>query len=252
MKSVKHQRYLYYYPVRRKVPAPLQRNTMHSCRIQLTMMSSKSTSECPNDADAWKRTTEWTLNGPWELEARSSFLTIALSHTSFHLSVDYVTVSLLVLGFTGLVRIYARVACSVWSRGSWLGGALVSAQCCVAFFSHLLYGGFFDLCFAPFCHLLSRHTNPLDNAKPLSLATVLSGPMSLCLVFSCFGCGLVCFVLFCLGCFFVLFVGFFLFLLASWRPIGLCTGPISALLLRPIYSTWWMNFNALINEHVAC
>ena len=50
-------------PVRRKVLAPLQRNTMHSCRIQLTMMSSKSTRECPDDADAWKRTTEWTLSG---------------------------------------------------------------------------------------------------------------------------------------------------------------------------------------------
>ena len=33
-------------PVRRKVLAPLQRNTMHSCRIQLTMMSSKSTRGC--------------------------------------------------------------------------------------------------------------------------------------------------------------------------------------------------------------
>ena len=40
------QRHYYYYPVRRKVLAPLQRNTMHSCRIQLTMMSFKSTRGC--------------------------------------------------------------------------------------------------------------------------------------------------------------------------------------------------------------
>ena len=31
--------------------------------------------ECPNDADAWKRTTEWILSGLWELEARPSILT---------------------------------------------------------------------------------------------------------------------------------------------------------------------------------
>jgi hypothetical protein len=33
------------------------------CRIQLTMMSSKNTRECLDDADAWERTTEWTLSG---------------------------------------------------------------------------------------------------------------------------------------------------------------------------------------------
>ena len=74
-----------YCPARRKVLAPLQRNTMHSCRIQLTLMSSKSTRECPADADAWKRTTGWTLSGIWEVEARPFSHTIALFHTSFHL-----------------------------------------------------------------------------------------------------------------------------------------------------------------------
>ena len=41
--------------------------------IQLTLMSSKSTRECPADADAWKRTTEWTLSGIWAVEARPFF-----------------------------------------------------------------------------------------------------------------------------------------------------------------------------------
>ena len=42
---------------------------------------------------------------------------------------------------------------------------------------------FYLWCSAPFCHLLSRHTNPFYNAKPLSLGTVLLGPMSPCNVF---------------------------------------------------------------------
>ena len=55
-----------------------------------------------------------------------------------------------------------------------------------------------------FC-LISRHTNPFFNAKSLSFATVLYGPMSLCNVFWRFGCCFVCFwLLFC----FVLFVFF--------------------------------------------
>ena len=68
---------------------------LHICRIQLTMMSSKSTREHPNDTDAWKRTNESTLSGLWELDIHPSILTTALFHTSFHLSFDYVTVSLL-------------------------------------------------------------------------------------------------------------------------------------------------------------
>ena len=53
--------------------------------------------------------------------------------------------------------------------------------------------------------LISRHTNPFFNAKSLSFATVLYGPMSLCNVFWRFGCCFVCFwLLFC----FVLFVFF--------------------------------------------
>ena len=41
------------------------------------------------------KTPEWTLSG-FLREARLSLLTIAPSHLSFHLSADYVTVSLLV------------------------------------------------------------------------------------------------------------------------------------------------------------
>ena len=46
----------------------------------------------------------------------------------------------------------ARAACTLWSRGSWLGGALVSALCFCCFLAHrLLYGtllSVFRFCFA--------------------------------------------------------------------------------------------------------
>ena len=45
----------------------------------------------------------------------------------------------------------ARAACTLWSRGSWLGGALVSALCFCCFLAHrLLYGtllSVFRFCF---------------------------------------------------------------------------------------------------------
>ena len=80
----------------------------------------------------------------------------------------------------------------------------------------ILVWGFCLWCFAPSCLLISRHTNPICNAKSLSFATVLYGPMSLCNVFWRFGCCFVCsWLLFC----FVLFVFFvwpgFLFHFAS-------------------------------------
>ena len=53
-----------------------------------------------------------------------------------------------------------------------------------------------------------------------------------CFCLFCFGCCSVCFVWFgsfVFPCLVVFSVSF-----ASWRPIGLCTGPASALLLRPI------------------
>ena len=47
----------------------------------------------------------------------------------------------------------ARAACTLWSRGSWLGGALVSALCICCFLAHRLpYGPFVFCCFAlDFC-----------------------------------------------------------------------------------------------------
>ena len=104
---------------------------------------------------------------------------------------DGVIASLTIYRF---VRIYARVAWSVWS-GLLAGGEPWFPHSAVLFLTSLAWR-FCDWCFAPFCHLFSRHTNPFDNAKQLSLATVLSGPMSL-QCFWCFACGFICFV-FCL------------------------------------------------------
>ena len=75
-------------------------------------------------------------------------------------------------------------------------------------------------CFAPSCHLISRHTNPIYNAKSLSFATVLYGPMSLCNVFWRFGCCFVCFwLLFVLFSLCFLFGRVFRFILHRHGPL---------------------------------
>ena len=54
----------------------------------------------------------------------------------------------------------ARAARTLWSRGSWLGGALVSALCLCCFLAHrFLYGIVVVLLFV--CLLYRGHTNPL-------------------------------------------------------------------------------------------
>ena len=97
-----------------------------------------------------------------------------------------------------------------------------------------------------FC-LISRHTNPFFNAKSLSFATVLYGPMSLCNVFWRFGCCFVCFwLLFC----FVLCV--FLFGRVS---VSFCIVTAYWTVYWSFFSTTfaahhptrWINYNTLIN-----
>ena len=123
----------------------------------------------------------------------------------------------------------ARAACTLWSRGSWLGGALVSALCfCCSLAHRFLYG---IVVVFLFCCLLYRcHTNPLV-IQCYHLSCTMQMPMNWsadhrpCVLFCgfCFGlfclfgfwCGLLCFCFRCL-----------LFCIARWQLNGLCIDPI--------------------------
>ena len=146
---------------------------------------------------------------------------------------------------------YAHVACSVWSRG-WLGGALVSAQCCVAF-SHIS-------CMAVIVMflVLLLYFSPYQSfgwCKAIILTTVLTGLFHLdarffvCLLWSFFGLlfGLVLFL------FAVLVLRWFYS--ASWWPLWTVywssfstasCGPSS-------HQDGWIPMQQLINaKHAAC
>ena len=71
--------------------------------------------------------------------------------------------------------------CDLGAPGS--GEPWFSHSAVLLFFLTSLVWRFYLWCSAPFCYLLSRHTNPFCNAKPLSLGTVLSGSLSPCNVF---------------------------------------------------------------------
>ena len=142
---------------------------------------------------------------------------------------------LLASGLPQFCEICCPCGFTVWFRGSWLGGALVSAQCCVVFPSHRVrFGGFCDRC--RFCLVLfDRHSNPEDDTmddtihhpsfsyRRHELSSWSPCPLLFVWLFVCFG--FACALLVFLFCFFVLFVWFFL--LALWQLIGLCTGPTS-------------------------
>ena len=122
----------------------------------------------------------------------------------------------------------ARAARTLWSRGSWLGGALVSALCLCCFLAHrFLYGIVVVLLFV--CLLYRCHTNPWGDTMLSSFSYIADAyeriswsPAGLFFGF--------CFVLF----FFVWFFGVFCFLLFSlfafcltrWQLNGLCINPI--------------------------
>ena len=120
---------------------------------------------------------------------------------------------------------YALSAGAMWSRGSWLGGSLVSAWyvCC---FAHLLVwpgdvlvGSSF--CF--FCHTKLRWYNVITSCVISSWTGTCHACFGLvrCCCFLCLVC-----VVFCL--FFVCLVfALFCFLVAFlWRPTGLYTSPL--------------------------
>ena len=132
------------------------------------------------------------------------------------------------------MRIYARVACSVWSRGSWLGGALVSAQCCVAF-SHMSLVWRFSF-FSPyqsiFFLLLTSPVWRLVNVMFLVLLLYFSPYQS-------FGWCKAIIPQLWWWAFFTLLLFLVLFCFALFVLFGLLLFLFAGLVLRCFYSAWW-------------
>ena len=86
------------------------------------------------DEDDWKSTTERILSVPWAplycllvFTSHPRSFSPPLSLVSHHFSC-YTALSLLASKWCfGLCELSCLMACSMWSRGSWLGGSLVSA-----------------------------------------------------------------------------------------------------------------------------
>ena len=120
----------------------------------------------------------------------------------------------------------ARAASTLWSRGSWLGGALVSALCICCFLAHrFLYGTLWFVvryCFTlPYQSL--RWYNVIISSCIFQLPMNWSADHRPCwfLFLFCLGCLLFVFLS-------VLFVFVFLvfgFCLARWQLNGLCIDP---------------------------
>ena len=121
----------------------------------------------------------------------------------------------------------ARAACTLWSRGSWLGGALVSALCICCFLAHrLLYGTLWFVVSLLFyiaipipeviqCYHLFLHF-------PIAYELISWPPAVLVFVFVLVW--VVCFFVF-LSVLFVFVFLVFVFCLARWQLNGLCIDP---------------------------
>ena len=189
-------------------------------RNSLTKMSCKST-RTHIKADDRQSTRERTLSGPWAPLVSLSFHLRSAFTPRFTfrrlLSRCDMTASLLAFGsYPWICENVARAACTLWSRGSSLGAALVSALCICCFLAHrLLYGTLWFVvsllfyiaipipeviqCYHLFLHFPNVHE--LISWPPTVLVFVL------CLFVVCvFFCVFVCFVCFWVFgvCFFVL------------------------------------------------
>ena len=124
----------------------------------------------------------------------------------------------------------ARAARTLWSRGSWLGGASVSALCFCCFLAHRLLYGIFVIC----CSLLFYFAIPIPGViQCYHLFWYVSNDYELTswsptVLF--LGCVLFCFWFGCVGfccssalCF--LFVLCWSLVLARWQLNGLCIDP---------------------------
>ena len=168
-------------------------------------------------------------------------------HSSVSHSVSLCFVSsfhwlLLASGLPNSVSLVARAAYIVWFRGSWLEGALVSAQWCVGSFTHRvrvwrllwLLPALFCLIWPPFQSLGWYH-GWYNAITILQVTDVANWPADHPAFFVLWFVVVWCLLLVCLFCCLFWFV---FFLLASWQLIGLCTGPTSVQLLKPTFVRW--------------
>ena len=127
--------------------------------------------------------------------------------------------------------------CTLWSRGSWLGGALVSALCFCWFLAHrFLYGIVVVFLFLLF--VLPLPYQSLGDTKLSSWLYIArtmnwsADHLPCCLVFCCFVCCLFLCALFCFcfGC----LRSCFCTVTAQW----LCIDPISSLLIAHGRQDW--------------
>ena len=100
---------------------------------------------CGIKADDRQSTPERTLSGPWAPLVSLSFHLSSAFHTTSHFSTSYQmrqdSILLAFGSYPWICKNVARAACALWSRGSWVGAALVSALCICCFLAHrLLYG----------------------------------------------------------------------------------------------------------------
>ena len=108
--------------------------------------------ETAQEYDDRKSTTERTLSAPGGLFHCP--IHICFSHISscFTVRLTFLFTTLVatrrcrcLLRSDKLVSCYALSACAMWSRGSWLGGSLVSAWCFCCFTRLLVWPGDFDV-----------------------------------------------------------------------------------------------------------
>ena len=125
--------------------------------------------------------------------------------------------------------------CTLWSRGSWLGGALVSALCFCWFLAHrFLYGIVVVFLFLLFVLPLPYQSLGDTKLSSCTLQGLWTDQLttSRAVFFCCFVCCLFLCALFCF-CFAVCFPVF-----ALWQKNGLCIDPISSLLIAHGRQDW--------------
>ena len=167
-----------------------------------------------------------TLNGPWaplvslSFHLRSTFTPL---FTFLRLLPDAKDSVLLAFGsYPWVCENVARAACTLWSRGSWLG-ALVSALCICCFLAHrLLYGTLWFVVSLLFCiaipipEVIQCYHPLLAFSNCPWTDQLTTGRAGFCF---CSGC-VVCFFVF-LSVLFVFVFLVFAFCLARWLN-GLC------------------------------
>ena len=144
-------------------------------------------------------------------------------HLSFHHSRCDTALSLFASKWL-YVSCYALTACAMWSRGSWLGGSLVSAWCFCCFAHLLVWPCDFDV--LPL-FLLPYHVK-MNNVITLALISPWTGTCHASVWLFCFG--LLCFALFWWVCFWFLFSACGDFVTAYWTMRRSYTSS----LLRPL------------------